>query len=69
MNYDDDVKSLDLTFGDPDVFEAIIKYIYSGRLHVPYHLLNELLSAADFLQMNDVKEECADYLSDHITPR
>ena len=53
---------------DPQVLESILKYMYSGEIRIPKDLLKETIEAADYLQMDELKEMCIERAVPLIQP-
>lgn len=50
----------------PAVFKEILNYIYSGNIN-NWSLSQDILLAANFLQISDLKSECVNYLKSNLT--
>ncbi|XP_078661583.1 kelch-like protein 18 [Branchiostoma floridae x Branchiostoma belcheri] len=48
---------------DADMFEEILRYIYSGALHVSLDRVQHLYQAADLLQLDFVRDTCSSYMA------
>lgn len=48
---------------DPVILKALLDFIYTGRIHIEQHNVQELLAAADMLQVPDVVDQCCEFLS------
>ncbi|XP_078572392.1 kelch repeat and BTB domain-containing protein 2-like [Branchiostoma floridae x Branchiostoma japonicum] len=51
---------------DAGTFEEILSYIYSGTLHVSLDRLHSLYQAADYLQLDSVKDICSSYMAMNV---
>ncbi|XP_078656154.1 kelch repeat and BTB domain-containing protein 8-like [Branchiostoma floridae x Branchiostoma belcheri] len=51
---------------DPDIFEEILSYIYSGTLHVSLDRVQPLYQAADLLQLDYVRDTCSSYMAMNV---
>lgn len=54
---------------DAAVFSILLRFAYSGKLAEPLteDLAKSLFAAADKYEMDDLKEECVDFLASHIS--
>ncbi|KAJ8287399.1 hypothetical protein COCON_G00000580 [Conger conger] len=50
----------------PDVFAVILDFVYSGRLGLTSHNVIEVMSAASYLQMNDVISFCKGFIKSSL---
>ena len=44
--------------------ETLVNYAYSGRVAMDIHNVQSILVGANFLQLQDIKEACCDFLKD-----
>ena len=52
---------------DGKIVRALIDFMYSGKINIHNANASQLIAAADFLQMDDVKQFCFEYLEDNLT--
>ena len=52
---------------DGNAIKLIVEYMYCGCIDLNSHNAEELLAAADFLLMDDVKELCFNYFESNLT--
>ncbi|KAG0255817.1 BTB/POZ domain-containing protein 9, partial [Actinomortierella ambigua] len=52
---------------EPEVFDIILQYLYTGEVKVPWNLLTQLIEAALELQLGDLVSGCEEYASQAIT--
>ena len=62
--YQDTVKIREF---DGQTIKSVIEYIYTGNINISENNVMALLSTADFLQVEDVKKKCFDYLQTSLT--
>ncbi|KAF7223167.1 actin-binding protein IPP [Nothobranchius furzeri] len=53
---------------DTEVFEILLDFIYSGTISVTVENVQELMVAADMLQLNEVVSMCGEFLKGHMDP-
>uniref|UniRef100_A0A3Q2VN84 Intracisternal A particle-promoted polypeptide n=1 Tax=Haplochromis burtoni TaxID=8153 RepID=A0A3Q2VN84_HAPBU len=53
---------------DTDVFEILLEFIYTGVIGVTVENVQELMVAADMLQLNEVVSICGEFLKGHMDP-
>ncbi|ESO91983.1 hypothetical protein LOTGIDRAFT_217137, partial [Lottia gigantea] len=51
-----------LNYGTPWAMKEALKFLYLGTISVTYDKIKELLEAAEYLQITDLKKCCNDYL-------
>ena len=63
--------TIDLTpaVDDSSILEQILDYMYSGQIEVTNHSCVDLLKMADFLLLDSLKTECAQYLATNLGPQ
>lgn len=54
---------LRLDFGSPFAMKEAIKFLYTGQVQVTFEKVRSLLEVADYLQISDMKQLCADFLA------
>ncbi|PIK44686.1 putative kelch-like protein 28, partial [Apostichopus japonicus] len=59
-------EEVELKSVEKDALEALVKYIYTGRIHISHRNVQALLAAANLIQMKDVKQLCCDFLEQHL---
>lgn len=52
---------------DGNTLKAILDFIYSGSIHLDVENVQNILSAANFLQLNILRDGCAKFMEKHIT--
>ncbi|XP_075037754.1 actin-binding protein IPP isoform X2 [Mixophyes fleayi] len=52
----------------PSSFQLLLDFIYSGSVHISTENVQELMTAADMLQLNHVVALCCDFLKEQIDP-
>ena len=52
---------------DGKIIKAVIEYIYTGVIKIDVNNVLALLGAADFLQVDDVKQMCFDFMESSLT--
>ncbi|XP_051555492.1 actin-binding protein IPP [Myxocyprinus asiaticus] len=57
-----------ITGVEADVFEMILEFIYTGCIDVTVDTVQELMVAADMLQLSEVVEICGEFLRAHMDP-
>lgn len=55
-------KSVVLHSIDPDILKMLLDFIYTGRIDIRQCNVQELLAAADMLQITEIVEGCCDFL-------
>ncbi|XP_051553986.1 actin-binding protein IPP-like isoform X1 [Myxocyprinus asiaticus] len=63
--YEEEVR---ITGVEADVFEMLLEFIYTGSIGVTVDTVQELMVAADMLQLNEVVEICGEFLRAHMDP-
>ncbi|NXT85813.1 IPP protein, partial [Zapornia atra] len=53
---------------EADTFHTLLDFIYTGVLSIGEHNVQELIVAADMLQLTEVVELCCEFLKGHIDP-
>uniref|UniRef100_A0A1A7Y765 Intracisternal A particle-promoted polypeptide n=1 Tax=Iconisemion striatum TaxID=60296 RepID=A0A1A7Y765_9TELE len=53
---------------DTEVFEILLDFIYTGTISVTVENVQELMVAADMLQLNEVVSICGEFLKGHMDP-
>lgn len=53
---------------DGDVLHQLVEYCYIGEIAIDSMNVDELIKAANMLQFDEVKENCAEYYSTMLTP-
>lgn len=61
-------KSVILHSIDPNILKLLIDFVYTGFVHIEQHNVQELLAAADMLQIPEVVSECCDFLCRELHP-
>ncbi|KAF9159057.1 hypothetical protein DFQ26_006947, partial [Actinomortierella ambigua] len=52
---------------EPEVFDIILQYLYTGQLKAPWDLIPQLIEAALELQLSDLVSGCEEYACQAIT--
>lgn len=52
----------------PHIFRQLIEFIYSGDLLIHTDNVQELLGAADMLQLNDIVAACSQFMIENLDP-
>ena len=63
---DEDPISASFDVFSPDTFTVILDFIYSGHLDLSSHNVIEVMSAASYLQMNNVIIYCKDFIKSSL---
>ncbi|XP_010877512.1 zinc finger and BTB domain-containing protein 8A [Esox lucius] len=65
---DDNTEPVNASFEvfSPDTFTVILDFIYSGKLDLSSHNVIEVMSAASYLQMNNVISYCKDFIKSSL---
>ncbi|XP_062325702.1 zinc finger and BTB domain-containing protein 8A [Osmerus eperlanus] len=63
---DEDPISASFDVFSPDTFAVILDFIYSGHLDLSSHNVIEVMSAASYLQMNNVISYCKDFIKSSL---
>uniref|UniRef100_A0A4W5MS52 Zinc finger and BTB domain containing 8A n=1 Tax=Hucho hucho TaxID=62062 RepID=A0A4W5MS52_9TELE len=65
---DDNAEPVSTSFEvfSPDTFTVILDFIYSGQLDLSSHNVIEVMSAASYLQMNNVISYCKDFIKSSL---
>ncbi|XP_018427501.1 PREDICTED: actin-binding protein IPP [Nanorana parkeri] len=53
---------------EPDSFQLLLDFIYTGSVHISAENVQGLMVAADMLQLNDLVALCCDFLKEQIEP-
>ncbi len=53
---------------DPNAFEALVNFAYSGKVTISTSNVQNLMMTASFLQLSRVKEACAEFLMARLSP-
>uniref|UniRef100_A0A673LJT3 BTB domain-containing protein n=1 Tax=Sinocyclocheilus rhinocerous TaxID=307959 RepID=A0A673LJT3_9TELE len=53
---------------EADVFEILLEFIYTGSIDVTVDTVQELMVAADMLQLSEVVDICGEFLRAHMDP-
>ena len=59
-------KFIEITTMDGKVLRALIDFIYTGSINIDEQNVLDLLSGADYLQLQEVKEFCFEFLRSYI---
>ncbi|XP_026280900.1 actin-binding protein IPP [Frankliniella occidentalis] len=59
-------QSVEIHAIDPEILEALIHFIYSGKLRIGQDNVQELMIAADMLQLKEVVTGCTDFLKKEL---
>ncbi|XP_061588919.1 actin-binding protein IPP isoform X2 [Cololabis saira] len=51
-----------------EIFEILLDFIYTGTISVTVENVQEIMIAADMLQLNEVVSICGEFLKDHMDP-
>ncbi|XP_046392448.1 kelch-like protein 18 [Ischnura elegans] len=54
---------------DAIALEALINFVYSGRIAIDHLNVQSLMVGASFLQLTEVRDACADFLSKRLHPQ
>ena len=54
---------------DPSAMESLINFAYSGRVTISTSNVQNLMLGASFLQLTKVRDACADFLQNRLTPQ
>jgi len=54
---------------DPSAMESLINFAYSGRVTISTSNVQNLMLGASFLQLSKVRDACADFLQNRLTPQ
>ena len=60
--------SLSGQFLSPSTLETLINFAYSGRVTISLHNVQSLMLASSFLQLNRVRDACAEFLMTRLSP-
>jgi hypothetical protein len=60
---ENNLTSIELHDIEPHIFSLLLHYIYSGKIEIDDHYVQELLIASDMLQLDEVVQFCCHYLS------
>lgn len=53
---------------EAEVFEILVEFIYTGMINVSVENVQELIVAADMLQLAEVVSICGEFLKEHLEP-
>lgn len=62
------IKDITMKEIDPESLESLINFAYSGTIRIDNHNVQNLMVGASFLQLNKVRDACADFLIDGFHP-
>lgn len=62
-------KEIELKCIDANAFEALINFAYSGKIIVDKDNVQSIMIGASYLQLNKVRDACANYLLQRIHPQ
>ena len=62
-------KQIQLDNISPQIMDILIKYIYCGETRISKEILRDVVEAADFLQMDDLKQMCVEQATPLIHPK
>ena len=60
--------AIELKEVDADAFQLILDYAYTGEVEVTTENVQDLLSAANFLQMANLRDACCEFLEAQLEP-
>lgn len=60
-------KVMDMSNWSKEVIETLVDYMYDGVLKIKSTNYLELLESSDYLCLNNVSQECAFYMYEHVT--
>ncbi|XP_077377309.1 actin-binding protein IPP isoform X2 [Festucalex cinctus] len=63
-----DKEEVEILGVDTDVFEVLLEFVYTGTINVTVENVQELMLAADMLQLNEVVSICGEFLKGHMDP-
>ena len=61
-------KELALNNISPEVLKVLLQYMYTGEGAIPEELLKDLIEAADFLQLHQLKKFCIEQVPSVLKP-
>ena len=61
-------KQIQLDIIPPQCIDILMKYMYTGEARIPRETLKDVVEAADFLQMDELKQMCIEQASPLIEP-
>lgn len=61
-------RSVELHCINPQVLDQLMEFIYSGEIHIDQNNVQELIVAADMLELNEVVHGCTQYLKKELHP-
>lgn len=61
-------KSVILHSIDPNILKLLLDFVYTGHVHIEQFNVQELLAAADMLQIPEVVSECCAFLCRELHP-
>ena len=67
LRNEDTNKVIDLSNWRKEVISTLIDWMYDGVLKIKSTNYYELLESSDYLCLNEVSQECAAYICDHLT--
>ncbi|XP_022106142.1 kelch-like protein 18 isoform X1 [Acanthaster planci] len=53
---------------EPSALETLVNYAYSGKVAMDIHNVQSILVGANFLQLQDIKEACCEFLRERLHP-
>ena len=60
-------KEINLSEWSKEVIESLVNWMYDGVLKIKPTKCYELLESSGYLCLNEVSQECTDYICDHLT--
>lgn len=63
-----DQNSVQLHSMSPNVFDYLLSFIYSGRIDISEGNVQEIMVAADMLELSDVVDGCSEFLLQEMRP-
>jgi kelch-like protein 2/3 len=61
-------KSVTLSEVDPQALEALVKFIYTAEVDISEDNVQALLTAANLLQLSEVRDACCEFLASQLHP-
>ncbi|KAJ8045520.1 Kelch-like protein 28 [Holothuria leucospilota] len=61
-----DQKEVEIKSVDKNALEALVNYIYNGKIQISISNVQAILAAANLIQMKDVKQLCCDFLEQNL---
>ena len=59
---------VDIPDVDGKLLELLVQYIYTGQICIDSNNVFDILAAADYLELDEVKEFCFEFLENYMTP-